>query len=182
MVEYKELERALIARMFRQGVIDATAFMNRCQVLGYDPNDVFLMLQLETTEAAKVLLIGSGVFSVDVSNNVVGQVVSKTDYSAAVSCGGFTYVLANFEGSHSIEGAFSGELQFLDVNDGVIWRKSAGGANDPGFGTSFSAVFAIASAPPTNAVKVRVGGSCSLRSGQIGSAHLGLKSLEGIKI
>jgi hypothetical protein len=182
VVEYKELERALIARMFRQGIISGTVFMDRAQALGYDPNDVFLMLQLETSEAAKVLLIGSGVYSLGVSNNEIGKQVSQTTYSPSVNCVGLTYVLATFSGGHSVEGGYGGILQFLDASDGVVLTKTGADEGAGYIGASHSGRFSIAAAPPTNAVKVRVGGSAYLRAGQIGSASVSLESLEGIKL
>lgn len=52
----KELERSLVARMFRAGVIDAATFITRVTALGYSMDDTLLMLKLEKKEAAKVLL------------------------------------------------------------------------------------------------------------------------------
>jgi len=56
MAEYKELERSLLARMFRAGVIDAATFTKRVEALGFSPEDTFLMLKLEEREAVKFTL------------------------------------------------------------------------------------------------------------------------------
>lgn len=56
MVEYKELERALLARMFRKGLISSSIFLSRVQDLGYSPSDAALMLNLEAKEGARVVV------------------------------------------------------------------------------------------------------------------------------
>jgi len=63
MPEYKELERALLARMLRAGVIDAATFTERVIALGYSPDDTILMLRLEQAEAVKTRLRSRDWFS-----------------------------------------------------------------------------------------------------------------------
>jgi len=64
MAEYKELERSLLARMLRHGVIDAMEFTRRVEALGYSPEDTFKMLKLEQKEAAMTIARGACWFCV----------------------------------------------------------------------------------------------------------------------
>jgi len=55
--EYKEVERALLARFFRAGLIDATTFYDRLLKLNYSPEDSELMVKLEAKEYGKEMVL-----------------------------------------------------------------------------------------------------------------------------
>jgi len=96
LVEYKELERALLARMFRQGIIDANTFQSRVTALGFSPDDTFLMLKLEKIEAAKTV---AWVGSPEPVSGVLGGYEKKEITSPVFSISGAGYVVIKGVGS-----------------------------------------------------------------------------------
>jgi len=67
IAEYKELERALLARMFRSGIIDAPTFLRRVEALGYSPEDAKLMMYLEVGVAVRSVVRSETFFSGEIS-------------------------------------------------------------------------------------------------------------------
>jgi len=88
MAEYKELERALLARMLRAGVIDSSTFLERVKALGYSEDDAFLMLRLEGIEAGRVI-VWSG--RPEPSSGTVSAYETKFGYSPLVDITNATY-------------------------------------------------------------------------------------------
>lgn len=89
MPEYKELERSMLARMFRAGIIDVLTFTTRAEALGYSPDDVFLMIRLEKKEAAKVMLWEGTPEPVSMSLAGYGEIWT---YSPKFDISGATYI------------------------------------------------------------------------------------------
>lgn len=117
MPEYKELERSLLARMFRTGVIDAATFMSRTEALGYDPDDVLLMVRLEKKEAGVTTLRKADWFSV---SEAVGDFVTKEFFSNKVDVTDIVYLRYNHSFDKNEGHGMSSRIRFFDVADNKI--------------------------------------------------------------
>ena len=107
----KELERSLLARMLRAGIIDALTFQSRVQALDYSVDDTFKMLKLEQSEAVKTTLRSEGWFSPSVGGNEKGHYEA---ISESVNVEGFSYLMLRVY--YDKKSSVTGSVQILEYN------------------------------------------------------------------
>jgi len=170
MPEYKELERSILARMFRAGIIDAFTFKTRIEALNYNPADVEHMLRLEQKEAVKTVL-WDGKFEPNVVDVAAGA--AQLAFSAVVDSTNVLYFTCWY--NVEVNPFFGRGVYFEQLNAaGTVVSRYP----ETGYLTKTIDTFSVAK--HELAVKTRLVSRFQNRPGEINTANMGLGRIEAV--